>query len=225
MDRNWYIAALDLRGGSSPWLDVGRVPTSLSVSREAAHVLNITSRTGSLRSTLQLRSLSMRSKDPDQAAGIEASTVAPLNVYGEAFRHIRHTATITRFDHDRAELSAEHRLWVDTDGPRPLNGLESSFWPALSMIDHLVMHGQLLQAVICTAHEIDREQMGNMWMRQVRIHIVGPPTPVPAALSTRTRIIDDRVLDRAGQRIHDITIESDSSIGVGGVAKVAYIEG
>lgn len=209
-----YVASVDLRAGASPWLALDAVPVRYTVEDAEARC-RLMGVAGNIRFNTTLLA---GAAQPESKAPIAVPS-AP-SVYGGLFQKTRIRSTVSV---RKAELHGSHLLDSD-DALSPAPGIGASQWPAPTVIDYLITMGQLTQALVYESAGTTRSEAGPLWMRTMAIDIHEPPSSLPTGFDTATRVLRDRVLERAGQRIHDVMVESVATSGVHARSTLAYKE-
>lgn len=218
----YRVSRVELRAPRGPCTDLDEVPLVLDVHGSAGRTdLCIRADVGGMRTRLEL------SLSPD-AARCPPAHAPDGSVYSQGFRDVLVDTVVTHGPaHDGPAhdgVVATHTFELDPDRPVVrLTGVESGFSPAVSAIDLLVVMGQMTQAAIYLSMPADRSR-GDLWMRSMAIDITRPPAAVPCVLHSTTRLTRDKVVDRAGRRIHDLVAESSINPSVQARASLAYVE-
>lgn len=217
LERYW-VREITLRAGSEPWWDLAEVPITMQLDASGS-TLQLRAQSGNIRANIVLESAEQPGSPAASSSGVGASS------YGEGFRRIHCETELTGFDAERNELSSTHSFSAaEHPQERICVGIESQHWPAVTIIDYLVTMGQQVQALVYLAEHTNREQMGNLWMRTMRISRSAPPAALPLSTHTSTSLIRRRLIKRSGATIHDLTVASRSHCAVTAEATVAYIE-
>ncbi|MFC8732919.1 AvrD family protein [Luteimicrobium sp. NPDC057192] len=215
-----WIRDVELHAGTEPWWDLENVPVSVGVETTADGT-RLRGKVGNIRTVVQLCD---SPRPDDHAPPVEPPPDAAPSVYGDAFRRTTATTGVHPVDRVTQSVRAEHRFAVDDDPPAPASasGVEAAYHPALTVLDYLVTMGQLTQVLVYELAGTGRAAVGNLWMRSLRILGVPRPEPLPAALTTTTTLVRDRLLTRAGAAVHDVLVESKTSNGVRAEGKLAW---
>lgn len=204
-----WVRGITLRAGPAPWTDLACIPVRIAADDPRdGRTMNAT--VGNIRTQVAFGS------------GVEATLRCPLDHEVDGYRHTVAHTTIRSLCTDTATLEAVHSF--TTEGRADTVGNASQVGSALTVVDYLVTMGQLAQTLVIAVHGTNRQSMGNLWMRTMRIGTIDAPTHIPVSLATRTRITKDATIARPGARIHSLTVTSHSSDGVTGEAALAYVE-
>lgn len=217
--RKSRVARVELRAGSEPWIKLSDVPVHIRRSNvnpsavgEAREIIE--AEVGNIRSTIVI----------SRADIVEhADTVLPegaSDVYGELYRTTMAQSTLLGYDPEDQRITARHAFSSDTRGVA--SGVESAFWPALTVVDHLVTMGQLAQALTQLRHGNARS--GGLWMRRVAIDLHRAPEPLPAEMTSVMVIDRDRGVELRGRRYRNIVMKARASSGVSVTAHLAKEE-
>lgn len=217
-----YVRGIHLRAGNRPWLELADVPVAAHISQSTSQggdLRNFSAITGNIKAQIYLANAASEIELMEESNPFEVS-----DVYRDLYRSTEGTTMLTQIDSETGALTAFHEFSSRSERPgvRP-DGLESCYWPALSVVDYLVTMGQIVQVLIEERLGGDRTN-GQLWMRTMSIHLTSPPEQLPAAITTRTIPIDERVIDRGGQRLRLIATDSKSSNGVQVKAQLAHVE-
>lgn len=211
------VSSIGLRAGTRPWLALDAVPVKLTID-DAGSQRHLRAMSGNIRLSATL----LRMDERFRADGTAWSSDHP-SVYGALFRTLHTRSVVRDLDVTRGELRGSHA--IEAQGAfAPGAGLEADQWPAPTVVDYLVTMGQLTQALVYASSGTTRSEAGPLWMRTMRIDINEPPSTLPARFDTITRVLRDRVLERAGERIHDVMVESKTTTGVRARSTLAYKE-
>ncbi|WP_162903877.1 AvrD family protein [Leucobacter sp. wl10] len=216
------IVGVELRAGPEPWTKLDAVPIELlAAQRDAATgVIELSVRAGNIGARIQLSGALLREHD-----------VRPTiqgrprhDVYPDSFASIRGRTRILEWDLPGRTVTAEHCFDLVAPVRDLFTGIQANAWPSATVIDYLVTMGQMTQALVCAVKGIQRTDMGNLWMRTMSIKANGFPSELPTMLTTRTRLVRERALNRDGVIIHDLLSASSSSDGVEASARLAFFE-
>lgn len=220
-----YVSRIDLRAGDVPWLDLDAVPVSLHREESEAPmqgrgVQRFRTTTGNLGASIWIVNESPPGC-PRLARG-ELIAADVRGVYDDLYRSTQVNSTLTAYEPERGRLIATHHF--DPGGPpsRHHTGIESGFWPALSVVDYLVTLGQLSQALIQLRHGGGRA--GTLWMRRMTIRFERSPEALPAIFESSMTIDRDHLIERHGRRYRNIVIDARTSNGVHIEARLAHEE-
>lgn len=206
--RTW-VRSITLRAGASPWVDLDCVPVRIAAGNPWDG-LSVDATVGNIRTQVAFGN------------DVHATPWRPPDHEVDAFRHTVAHTTVRSLCAETATLKAEHSFTAEAR--MNIEGNTGGTNAVLTVVDYLVTMGQLAQALVVAAHRTNRQSMGNLWMRTMRIGTIDAPTQVPARLSTQTRITKDVAIAKGGARLHSLTVTSHSSDGVTGEAALAYIE-
>ncbi|KJL19788.1 avirulence D protein (AvrD) [Microbacterium azadirachtae] len=213
------VAAARLRSGAVAWTDLASVPVAVSVNGDEAGPWELTGTVGNMRVFVRLEG----ALDPHKRHTV-ASLAPAATVYGGAFRQTTTSSRLMRFEPESRTLIGEHRTKWDAKRIRTeAEGVESAWRPALTVIDHLAVMGQMAQSVIALSTDASRESMGTLWMRAIDIDAAEEPTVAPATWTSRMTLLRDRELRSDG--LHDVRVQSTASTGVSVRASLAYTKG
>ncbi|MFK4762059.1 AvrD family protein [Microbacterium sp. ZW T5_45] len=211
------VGAIELRAGARPWLAVDAVPITLAVEPHAESC-SLIGNVGNMRVRIEL----VRAVPSPRSVQLPPPT-ANETVYGGLFQSANAQSLIQSLDTNLGILRGTHTIEV-TSPRTPADGVEALLWPSPTVIDYLVTMGQLTQALVYSSAGTTRSEAGSLWMRTMNIRIQGHPRPFPVRFDTTTTILHDRVLDRGGNRIHDVLVESSATSGVTARSTLAYEE-
>ena len=211
------LSSIELRAGAHPWLTLDVVPVKLTAD-DAGAQRHLRAVSGNIR----LNATLSRIDEQPETEGTIAPADGP-SVYGGLFQTVDTRSTVRGLDVTRCELRASHV--IASDGAfAPGAGVEACQWPAPTVVDYLVTMGQLTQAIVYASAGTTRSEAGPLWMRTMSIDVHESQPPLPSRFDTITRVLRDRVLERGGERIHDVLVESVASSGVRARSTLAYKE-
>ena len=110
-------------------------------------------------------------------------------------------------------------VWEQPDG-----GLEAAYWPSATLVDALVLTGQLGQVLLYAAAGLDRDQADTLWMRRMTFEVVGPVRPTGGWHGSEVRIVGHRTFEHDGRRLHDVQAHCPGLAGVRATAWLAYYD-
>lgn len=219
-----YISGVELRSGNCPWLDVSEVPLRITIDNVPSHpAVRVTAEVGNIRSRLTFSPLGAGYSGRE---GRDVMLPTAQSVLGELVQKTDCQVRLDTIDLEQRSVEASISFTKDSlmsdSGP---GGIEAEVWPAVTAVDYLVSMGQLTQALVYELSGLNRSSMSNLWMRSMSIKIPNSPASLPAELTTNTSLERDRLIERDGQRIHDLVVSSRASTGVQARASLAYTEG
>lgn len=222
LQKHW-VRRLELRGGSQPWTDLAHVPLTFAALPEVAlqESCDIQAVVGNIRVTLGLANGTI----PELNRKTARCKMSRESLYGGGFWPAASRDVIKSFDEGTHSLRSAHELtYGDIARERP-SGLESAFWPAPSAIEYLVTMGQLTQALIHRSFRTTRTELGNLWMRRMRISIPSEPTNRLVCYQAVTSINRDSVITIGSKQVRKIRVTSRTSDGVEAEASLAFTVG
>lgn len=212
------VVRAELRAGSEPWLDLSDVPVRIQRSSigpsdaDDAREL-VEAKVGNIRSTITIsRSVADAHADAD-AVPVDESE----DVYGGLYRRTTAESTLLAYEPEKHQVTARHSF--SSDAREAAVGIEGAFWPALTVVDHLVTMGQLAQALIQLRH--GNARAGGLWMRKVAIELPQAPEPLPAEMTSVMVIDRDRSVELRGHRYRNIVVKARTSSDVSVTAHLA----
>ncbi|MBU4337162.1 MAG: hypothetical protein KJ548_11370, partial [Actinobacteria bacterium] len=188
--RAWF-ERLAVRAGTRPVTDLGRV--RLVVSPSAAGVglpsvegvrTGIECRVGSLVVVATLRH-EVPSGGPRTWEDANL-LLARGSVGGELFSRTGHRTRIVELDVAGGRVRSEHL--IDPVPDRPGGGIEAAYWPSVTLMDALVLTGQLGQVLLYASAGIDRDSADTLWMRRMTFDVDSPWRPTAGPHETQVRI-------------------------------------
>ena len=211
------VTSLHLVAGSTPFLALDAVPIRLTVEATAdgQHIRAVV---GNIKVTMALAVGTDLVDVRDDAAPEERTSV-----YSSLFRQVESTSSVRHVEDDAARLLGDHALSAPPSA-QPRGGFEALQWPAPTLIDYLVLMGQLTQALVYTAAGRQRATSGPLWMRSIDIDLRGAPSVLPLRFQTGIQLLRDRTLRRGGVTLHDCKVEASTSTDVSALATLAYQE-
>lgn len=224
--RAWF-ERVSVRAGARPQTDLGDVRLEL---RAAPLPSDLPPADGS-RSALECRVgqlvvvVVVRHEAPaGPGTGWDEATrqLARRSVGGALFRRTGHRTRITELDLTEQQVRSEH--WLDPVAERPDGGLEAAYWPSATLVDALVLTGQLGQVLLYSAAGIDRDQADTLWMRRMTFEVDAPVRPTGGWHGSEVRIVGHRTFAHDGRRLHDVQAHCPGLAGVRATAWLAYYD-
>jgi len=219
-----YVADLDVRAGreavdvASP-IEVEVKAVATSPASSGRHRTTIAMSIGSF-----VAGISVVHDRPTEVSPLAHGLMRELTsgrVYGEHFRAASHNAKVVQvtehFTAVRCALSVEPGPAV----PAPV-GLSSHYWPSVTMVDSLVLAGQMAQLLLAKADPDLRRQLGNLWMRRVTLELDVPEVAQANTELAELKLVASRDFTVNGRRLHSRTVESGSIFGMRIRADLAY---
>jgi len=204
-DTQYWVRYVKIRAGSEPWDRLTDVPVALEMSRRAHGGRSLewcSARVGNMKVELGLA-----------VAAIKPSTMAET-ISDLDYRDHSITSAVDEPDGMVHELRSRHVLAIGTTADQA---------PAYaSAIDFLVTMGQLAQALVYRAHATDRTGVDNLWMRTMTIAVHGGRPIVPGPFEAVTTLDREGAVAIDGRRLRTVRVRSLASVGVEGVADLAY---
>lgn len=219
MPDGFYVRSMKLRSGPHPWTALEKVPLTMAQERApGGQGWRLHGTVGNMTVTCQLSADKPTGPAPECSALLGGESA-----YGGLYRRTRTVSSISSFEATARSLRAQHMTTTaaSADGAP---GVEGRSWPCLTVVDSLVVMGQLAQAAIVVFTGIDRARMGALWMRQVTYSAARAPQRLPHTWQSDVTLVRDRLMPRRADGIHDVVVECVSSVGVRVEAKLAYME-
>lgn len=204
-----FISSIELRAGSRAWEKLDDVPVHAEIARTGRHV-DLRGAVGNIRIRI---ALTRHDKPFGAVAGGQS-------VYGRLFQSTR-SESLIRTDSVAGCLMGRHRIHFG--GHRAARGVEACAWPGATVLDYLVVLGQVTQALMYTSAGVTRSTAGPLWMRTMRVERSTPPGP-EEEFGSVAHVVRDRLFVRSGQRVHDVRVSASTTTGVNAVSALAYVE-
>lgn len=204
-DARFWIRRVKIRAGSEPWSRLADVPVTLEMGRRSVEGRALewcSARVGNMTVELGLAVAGMRSSEDVPAIGdleYKSHSIA---------------SAVEAFDGPSGGLRSRHLLAI---GPASDPAVAQA-----SAIDFLVTMGQLAQALVYRADATDRSGVENLWMRTMTIAIRGRRPIAPGAFDAVTTLDRQGGVVIDGRRLRTLRVRSLASVGVEGVADLAY---
>lgn len=212
---SWRIQGIELKAGSSPWTDLGRVPVEVlsPPAWNAGFPVGIGAKVGNIRVRIDLSKEDQGghgTKNDDRACS--PNSIRDLRTGPAAGDcRVRQSAMM------RPELHSVHEDWSSELDD---NGKGSGEESLPTAIDYFVLMGQLTQALIYAAYATDRAHISNVWMRSIRMSLQETSLTSNPFQATTT-LLRDAEIKVGKERIRSLTIQSRTSHGVSAEALVA----
>lgn len=205
-----FVSSIELRAGTRAWEKLENVPLQTEVSSAGGGRLDVCGVVGNIRVRIALT----RHDAPVSVA------TGGQSVYGRLFQTTR-SESLVRNGAVGGSLTGRHRMHFD--GEREPGGIEAFAWPGLTVLDYLVLLGQMTQALVYTSAGVLRSTAGPLWMRTMRVERSAPPGS-DTAFDSVAQIVRDRLLVRSGKRVHDVKVSASAATGVCAMSTLAYVE-
>lgn len=215
-----FVSRLTMRAGARPWSDMEAIPVHLSPDKATSPAFSYAASVGNIKVGISLSFLP-RAVLLDNTLGGNGTG---HSVYGELYRDVHCHSTLTNLHNEADELWASHAFrFSNVEDKEQVTGIEAAYWPAVTAVDYIVTMGQLTQALIARKRGLLRAQ-GELWMRSIDLTLARPPLRIPSEIKTRTKTMQERLVERSGRKIRSLVIHSHSSSGVSVEARLAYVE-
>lgn len=206
-----FVASIELRAGARPWEKLDAVPLQLDVESTRA-TLEVCGLVGNIHVRI---TLALRENPTDVATDGES-------VYGVLFQTTRSESVVCNGAQD-GSFVGRHQVIVDSS--RKPHGIEAFAWPGPTVLDYLVLLGQMTQALVYTSAGLSRSTAGPLWMRTMRVERSAPPEGgSESEFGSNAQIARDRLLIRSGTRVHDVKVNATTTTGVRAMSTLAYVE-
>lgn len=216
--RGAWFSDLTIKAGARPTTDLDQVPVRCDIVR-SRH--DAEGRSTTLRLKIGTFRVGTVVRHPSAFAETVEVPLAGTEPYSTVFRQARHQSRITQIDHELATMECVHQVEVAA-GLTPGEGIEAAYGPQPTLIDSLVLAGQMMQVLIATVDGVSRAASGNLWMRHITF-VARTPWRSPYSRSGLA-ILDRQVISRAGTTLHGVDARCYDLCGVDMTAKLAYTE-
>ncbi|MBU4213383.1 MAG: hypothetical protein KJ792_01855 [Actinobacteria bacterium] len=228
--RAWF-ERIAVRAGTRPVTDLDRVAVTVSTAAStpsdgAGPALSdgvrtdVECRVGSLVATAVLRH---ETPSGGPRTWQEAhDLLARGSVGGELFARTGHRTRIVDLDVAGGSIRSEHLL--DPAPERPGGGIEAAYWPSATVMDALVLTGQLGQVLIYAAAGVDRDSADTLWMRRMTFELDSPWRPTAGTHESQVTIGRHRTFVHDGRTLHDVEAHCPGIAGVRATAWLAYYD-
>lgn len=140
--------------------------------------------------------------------------------YGSAFRHSIHRSRVLETSSDKSSLTCLHEVRGGRGAAERLSGLESAYHPQPTLIDSLVLAGQMMQVLLARSQGATRSSTGNLWMRRIVFSCRSPWRPSDSR--ARLAVVGRRDIVRDRSVLHGIEARCENVCGVDLSAGLAY---
>lgn len=223
VERTSWIQSLTLRAGSFPWERLSDVPVELcaKVTEKAGNDQPVQIVSGSVGNIAVACRLARASTTPVESKGRVVARLSRAHV--PLMSTSRSISELVSFHEDTKTLQSTHSSSVPRH-VQPVAGLdiESLCWPRLAAVDLLATMGQLAQSVILLANKTDRDGLGTLWMRSLKLTFEHQPCVLPTAWRVKTQLVRDREITRGSVGLRDVAVSCRASTGAAIEAKLAY---
>ncbi|MFF2389356.1 AvrD family protein [Agromyces sp. NPDC058104] len=211
-----WVDSMSIRAGARPLESLAAVPlnTRLSAQTQGDDDVSTTfeSRIGSLAVTARIRHA--RPSGPARYPS-EVDMEGPLSSY---YQTTQHQTRLDDLDVDQQTIRCHHAV---LPGVGRGHGLESRFWPAPTLIDCLVLAGQMAQSLIYAIEHVNRTETSNLWMRRASFEASAPNDRMTRS-DAIMRLIDRTSMSRGDRPLSGVTVEVPNLFGVRVTAALAY---
>lgn len=214
-----WIQSLSVRAGTAPMEALDDVPIDariVSVEEEGNRANTcLVQRIGGMTVTLNVVHEPGRRQTPE--AVLDTWSVGPMT---ELFRSTEHLTAIEHLSVEDATLICRHR--VVPQAPKG-EGLESAYWPMATLVDCMVLAGQMAQVLIYQTDQVDRDATNTIWMRRVSFSATSPAERTEST-TAKMAIAERRTMTRQDRTINSIRVSSPSLFGFSVEASLAYVD-
>lgn len=224
-----WLVEIDVKAGAQPWDQLDNIPlfcrrTSLDRSGTSAESA-FKAKVGAMSVVVRLRHDFPVLDDAAARQGERGKGVRNASCPGRAlegrYRETGHKSSVRLIEVDgEVVMDSTHRI-APRGQSRP-EGLESSYWPSVTVIDCLVIASQMAQVLIFAAPSVSRSTASNLWMRRARFTAKRPPQAGTYAAAV-LRITGERSFDRGKEgSLHSVDVECSNLFGIAASASLAY---
>lgn len=213
----FWVRSLVMHAGSVAWEDLSSVPVTLRTDPQvdSPERRALKGNVGNIKVECVLEASDW------SWCGAEAAERG--TVYRDGYREARTSSLVTAYDPTTRVMRSAHRTTGGTAN-RVYRGIESAWYPGLTVVDSLVTMGQLAQAVILLSQGIDRAGLGTLWMRSIRFIAERAPSSRPLDWQMQTTLVRDWVMARTRSGLHDVHVTCEATSGARVEARLAYTE-
>lgn len=216
-----WLESLSIRAGTQPVESLSAVLLSSRLVSQTAveggHVSSFESRIGSLMVNARIRhegASERQGDDVEPAAAMDGE--GPLTAL---FRRTTHRTRIQEIDLENRSLQCTHQV-MPRDGKA--SGLESAYWPAVTLIDCLVLAGQMAQVLIYASDSVNRDSTNNLWMRRATF-LALPPWQRNLCTDVTMAVTERRTIHRGDRSTHSVAVAVPHLFGIDVTASLAYV--
>lgn len=165
------IERMVISAGAKPLEEIDTVPlstvrTDTTDHSDAWSTTSLTHKIGSMTvQTLVRHRTPPTAPAPLDTTHLEESLNEPER---DLFRNTVHNGTVQENQNTTDSITCE---LLTTPTPGHAVGLESSYWPQATLVDRLVLAGQMAQVLIYRRLQTDRDATDTLWMRKVEISL------------------------------------------------------
>lgn len=215
--RRAWIRSLSIRSGSSPVeaLNTVRIEARIVASHveDGLLVTELDQRIGGM-----VVAASVVHERGGNHHGEHATATWPVGPMTDLFRRTEHHTSIEHLDIESGVLICRHHL---TPHPAVAEGLESAYWPAPTLVDCLVLAGQMAQVLTYESDEVDRDATSTLWMRRASF-TAGSPAERSNSTTAKMALVDRRTMHRGERTVSSVRVTMPSLFGVSVEASLGY---
>lgn len=117
--------------------------------------------------------------------------------YGNGYKSSQHA--IQKVEINTKDETVESLIKINQTKDKDLShhGIEAYYRPSISMIDSIILSGQIAQAFLYCLDNISRTESNTLWMRKVTIESTSPHQPCDSFISS-TRVLKNNLLNIKG---------------------------
>jgi hypothetical protein len=212
-----WIRSLSIRSGRSPVEALVTVPIEARVvasyAEDGVLVTEFDQWIGGM-----IVAVSVVHERGENHPGERVTNTWPVGPMTDLFRRTEHRTSIEHLDIESGVLVCRHHLIPQ---PTAAEGLESAYWPAPTLVDCLVLAGQMAQVLIYESDEVDRDATSTLWMRRASFTATSPAERTKST-TAKMAVIDHRTMHREGRTVNSVRVTMPSLFGVSVEASLGY---
>lgn len=118
--------------------------------------------------------------------------------YGNAYKSSDHTINKVKINTKAEIVESLINIKETNNKDLPSDGIEAVYRPSISMVDCIILSGQIAQAFLYSLDDISRAESNTLWMRKVTIESTTPYQSCGSFISS-TRVLKSRLLNVKGK--------------------------
>lgn len=118
--------------------------------------------------------------------------------YGNAYKFSEHAINKVKINIKDETVESLIKINQTNNEFLPSDGIEAAYRPSISMIDCIILSGQIAQAFLYSLDDISRAESNTLWMRKVTIESTTPYQSCDSFISS-TRVLKSSLLNVKGE--------------------------
>lgn len=119
---------------------------------------------------------------------------ASKRYYGNAYKLSEHTINKVKINTKDEIVESLINVKQTNNNNLPSDGIEAVYRPSISMVDCIILSGQIAQAYLYSLDDVSRAESNTLWMRKVTLESTAPYQPCDSFISS-TRVLKNKLLN------------------------------